>query len=160
MSGSSRIQNIVRKTVGEGRNVLATSKSELELQAALRRIGLFLPMQSKEGLVNDKSTSLPDCPELSGDELAAARHDFCKHHYVGFVEFLCRELTLEWYSRFGRSPVGNELFNRFFLDGIPQDALLVLYAAVQNSRYVFSKKLWFNVCKFVMILQSALPWLR
>ncbi|XP_072168073.1 telomere length regulation protein TEL2 homolog [Diadema setosum] len=142
MEAIPRIKSTVHVLVSESKNVISSSKDGTEICRALTKVGALLPSSTRsddeEGCA---SSTLPlDHLNLSADKLALARQQFCKHHYVQYLEYLCHELSLEWYGRFGRSQEGNDLFNRFFLTGIPQDALLVLCATLQSSSPSFKQK--------------------
>ncbi|XP_035695718.1 telomere length regulation protein TEL2 homolog [Branchiostoma floridae] len=119
MSGDTKLQ--VRQLVWEVQNTLSTSKNPSEVSQGLLRLSVLLP--------HDKTSKNQDFPD---SELPEARKEFSLHHYVSFLEFLISKLSVDWLGRLGEER-GRELLDRFFLDGVHQDAFIVLTSAVQNT---------------------------
>lgn len=134
MASLSEIKTTAQKCLTGAKNVLSTSKSGKELCAALEQIANLL-LQSGDSSHFKDVLRITDLPSLDSE---LAKQEIHQSHYVHFLNFLCNILSFEWYGNFGRSQEGNKLFNRFFLEGLPQDALLVLCGVVQNSRYMYA----------------------
>ncbi|CAH1274267.1 TELO2 [Branchiostoma lanceolatum] len=119
MSGDIKLQ--VRQLVWEVQNTLSTSKDPSEVSQALLRLSILLP--------HNKTSKSQD---FSDSKLSEARKEFCQHHYVTFLEFFISKLSVDWLGRLGEDR-RRELLDRFFLDGVHQDAFIVLASAVQKS---------------------------
>ncbi|XP_019614790.1 PREDICTED: telomere length regulation protein TEL2 homolog [Branchiostoma belcheri] len=119
MSGDTKVR--VRQLVWEVQNTLSTSKNPSEVSEALLRLSVLLPHHK-----TSKSQDFPD------SRLSEAKKEFSQHHYVPFLEFLISKLSVDWLGRLGEER-RRELLDGYFLDGVHQDAFIVLCSAVQKS---------------------------
>ncbi|XP_013402364.1 telomere length regulation protein TEL2 homolog isoform X2 [Lingula anatina] len=115
------VRPFVRQIVREAYNIIANPKNESECVEYLQRIQCLLPARENAlGKLN-----------MSQEDIVTAQEEFAENHYVRFLDFLVKCLSVDWLSNLPKDKIP-ELFDTFFLDGIPEEAFLILTSAIQT----------------------------